>query len=280
MRVREPHKYFIESLIINEDNNPKHWTPEDFERVTKGHACIGYLFATKQRKVGYDKVLNLYLINRKYYRKSEVDNLSIKMAFATFEMKCADYPEDNQYKKRMVFRNPPIEEWLATKDNWITKTANSLAESWQISFDEALSSIYFIVTEFYHRGDVYMGNLNYVYIGVLNKLRMKERHDKNRLYGKNVISGESARYVDKDGNIESWFDTIGEDDPKHAERDTKEFMEDLRRLMSDKFSKREIDQIFNCISVSYLPQNLYKRLLDWRKAHSFKEVRRLLYEGD
>lgn len=274
MRARDAHKYFIESLIIDlHTNNPVLWSVEDWNKVTKGHAVIGYLFTTKQNKVGsYNKVLNLYLINRKFYRKSEVELPLLRLAFYAFENKCTLYPEPKQYAKRMVFMNPPIEEWLATKDNWIAKLANELTESWQITYDEALSSIYFIVTEFYHRGDVYMGNLSYIYKGVVNKLRMKARHDKNRLYGDNVISGDSPRYIDKDGNVETWFDTIGQDDPQHAERDFLEFKEALKQYMLKDFSVREIDQIFRCEKISYLPQNLYKRLFNWRKKHPMKEV--------
>lgn len=273
MREREIHKYFIESLVINDENNPRMWDEADWSRITKGHAVIGYLFSTKKSKFGvFGKTLNLYLINRKFYRKSEVSLNDLRSAEYEFEQKCVQYPNEKQFAKRMVFKNPPIEEWLATKDNWIAKTAKEFADGWQITYDEALSSVYFIIAEFYHRGDIYMGNLHYIYIGVLNKLRMKERHDKNRLYGKNVISGESPRYVDKDGNVESWFDTIGTEDPKYLERDYNDFVDDLKRYMSKDFSPRELDQIFTVPQVSLLPQNLYHRLLRWRSKHTKQEV--------
>lgn len=271
------HKYFIENLVITDENAPSKWTEEDWLKYTKGHACIGYLFTTKDGAFGtFGKILNLYLINRKYYRQSEVDLNELKTSYARFEINCLNYPSQKQYTKRIVFKNPPIEEWLKTKDNWIAKTAKDLSNSWQISYDEALSSIYFIVVKFYHRSDVYMGNLNYIYTGVLNKLRGKERYDKNRLYGKNVISGDSPRYIDKEGNVETWFDTVGVEDTQHLERDYLEFVSELRNFMSKDFSQRELDQIFSVDNVMYLPDSLYVRLLRWRKKHSREEVLKLL----
>ena len=270
--MRTIHKYFIESLIINSENDPMQWTSDDWERVTKGHSVIGYLFCTKAVKFGiYGKTLNLYLINKKHHCNSEVNSKDIYFAASEFYNLCMKYPDEKDYTKRMVFKNPPIEEWLATKDNWISKTTKELSESWEMSYDEVLSIVYSTIVEFFHKGTIYMGNLNYIYKGIVNNLRLKERYDKNRLYGDNVISGESARYIDKDGNIESWFDTIGEDDPAHIERDYRDLVDDIKRAMRKDFSEREVEQIFTVSNVGYLPRNLYIRLLKWRSKHNVKE---------
>lgn len=279
-REREASKYFIEQFIVDDTNNPSTWTEEEFKERTKDNLVIGYLFLVKEGvKFGpATRLLNLYLIKPKYYQ-SEPEKIVVLSDLA----KAWDTWMDHMFKgdeKFMCFQNPPIKEWLNTKENWCMKQADRIVQQWGWTFDDALSQVYWAVMKCYKKGHVYMGNLGYIITAINNSIGMDHRYNKNRLHGGNplVVSGDQQAYQEDDSNDNaccSVWDTIGKDDPYYAEQDYKQFEADLRALMRADFSDREIDQIFTQRS-GYLPMGLYRRLLKWRKKHSIKELRALI----
>lgn len=268
----EVNKYFIENYVLDGMIAIPNWTEEYFTEVTKGHAVIGFLFSTKPGKFGLKvRTLNLYLINRKYYRKSEVTLSELVKAWVEFEEKCIKYPDLKDHNKRNVFKNPPIEEYFKTKDNWIRKIAKTISEHNFCSYDEAICEINYTICKLYNKPHVYMGNLSYVQTAIWNDLRMVHRHEKIRitLHNKNVVSLYGVIAHNKEGNELTIDDIVGVEDKEHAERDFKEFEEECRNLMRSSFSDRELDQIFEQ-KAGYLPMNLYRRLIKWRNKNMDK----------
>lgn len=277
---REASKYFIEQLIISEDNTPDKWTMNEFNLFTKKNACIGFLFSVKKGvKFGPDvKVLNLYLINPEYIVDANNDPIELSFIVAQW-FKFLDNLSNNDVKHKMVFRNPPIKYWLDTKENWCKKQADYVTKKYGWRFDDALSEVYYTVMDLFQKGHVYMGNLGYISNSVANNVKMNHRYNKNRLNGSNplVISGDQTyeEYCGKESNLCSLWDQIGKEDDHVIQDRYEQFEKDLRALMLQDFSNREIDQIFTQ-TAGYLPMNLYRRLLKWRKQHPINELRSLI----
>lgn len=263
---RDPAKYFIETVIINDNNNPGIWNEEKLNKITNGHIIVGYLFTTKNgafNELGH--ILNLYLINKKYYRKDIITLEMLKTAYHTFLVKCKEYTDPNQYAKRNVFQNPPIEEWLRTKDNWCKKIAHKIMEFGSYTMLEAMSEIYNTIVRLYNKPHVYMGNLSYVQTAIFNDLKMSHRKEKVYITGnnENVMSLDAVIEVGKDSDAITLYEIIGIEDSAHREQDYKDFENDCRELLRTEFSDREITQIFTQ-KAGYLPMNIYRRLLNWR----------------
>ena len=279
---REASKYFIEQFICDEDSNPSKWTSDDWNRLTKGNTIIGYLFLVKEGvKFGPPtRLLNLYLIRPKFVKNLADDPIPYTELALGWEKFMANlFDESKSTSQSMVFANPPIGYWLDTKDNWCKKQATNIVDRYNWSFDEALSEVYYVVAKCFQKKHVYMGNLGYVSRAINNSVLMDHRYNRNRLHqgNPNVVSGDQQAYKDEsdDDALCTIWDTLGKDDPWFAEQDYKQFEADVRKLMRDSFSDREIDQIFTQKS-GYLPMNLYRRLLKWRKKHDIKELRKLI----
>lgn len=254
---RNINKYYIEEFALSNTNNPLTWTEESLLDTLKGAKIIGYIFIVKEN-LSYR--LNLYLIRSGAYDSIPLSELQIAWSQLS-------------KSKRMVFKNPPLDEWIKTKDNWCKQEANKIVKKFHWEFNEALSQIYWVIVRLYQKKTVYMGNLGYLQTAIMNSIRSHHRFMRNKLVlgHENVVSGD--QWVKSSANDDTFvtvFDTIGIDDPHFAEQDYLDFEREVRELMREAFSDRELDQIFTQRS-GYLPMNLYKRLLKWRAKHNIKE---------
>lgn len=272
IKSKELSKFYIEQIILEDNNNPGNWTEPQFQSICRHDKLIGFLFSVKNGvKFGEPiKVLNLYLIKPLYYKKEDISLDCLKVAWLEFIAKMAT---EKQYTKMIVFKNPPIEQWMDTKENWCKKQAAKVAEQFNWSFDEALSEVYYTIMKCYSKEHVYMGNLGYIQTSIYNNVRMCIRFNKNRL---NQASGrctslDQTIMESDDGEEITLADCIGEDDSHYIKVEYEDFERDCKALLSKSFSPREIDQILTQ-KAGYLPMNLYRRLVSWRKQHSPAEL--------
>lgn len=262
---RNINKYYIEEFALSNTNNPLTWTEESLLNALKGAKIIGYIFIVKEAS---SYKLNLYLIRSGAYDSIPLSELQI--AWSQF---IDNLIHEKSKNKRMVFKNPPLDEWIKTKDNWCKQEANKIMKKFHWEFNEALSQVYWVIVRLYQKKTVYMGNLGYLQTAIMNSILTHHRFMRNKLVlgHENVVSGDQR--IDLSTNDDGFvtvFDTIGIEDSYFAEQDYLDFEQEVRELMRDKFSDRELDQIFTQRS-GYLPMNLYKRLLKWRAKHNIKE---------
>lgn len=256
-------KYFIKQFIINEISF-QNWFDNEFSKLKEDNIIIGYLF-TKKTTVFQENALifNAYLINRKYYTCGEIGMSIIKQDWELFFV---------NYKT--VFKNPPIKNWLDTKDNWCKKMANKISKTFNIRYNEALSNVYYTIMLCYNKQDVYMGSLNYVSNSIYNNILMDIRFNKKRLNGDNgnTISLSTVLYTDSEGNKLTLEDIVPYVEPEPTDiYDYDKLNKIINKLLSDTFSAREIEQLKNQ-KVSFIPPSIYIRLLRWRKLHNINEV--------
>ena len=272
IKSKEASKFYIEQLLLDNENNPTNWTDDYYNRVIcHGDKCIGYLFSTKEgiRFAPDSRVLNIYLIKPQYYKQAGIYRQELSDQWNIFVSKCIS---EEHHSKRNVFRNPPVEQWIDTKENWCKKLAAKISEQFDWTFSEALSEVYFTVMRCYRKGHVYMGNLGYIQTAVYNSVRMSFRDNRNKL---NQDSGraeslETPIGESDDGEQITLGDCVGVEDPLFAEMEYKEFEKELKDVLLLDFSERELEQILNQKS-GYLPMNLYRRLIRWRGQHSPEE---------
>lgn len=256
-------KFYIKQYIIN-DNSFQDWANKNLNTLLAKDAIIGYIFNTKKTKDFAETpiILNLYLIDKeKSYNKS----ISVEKLGNAWELFFNKY---NNSKKQYVavFQNPPFENWLDTKDNWCKKMANEISKTFGWSFGEALSETYIAILRCYHKGNVYLGNLNYLRKSIYNSVLMTLRETKAKLSLDTVIG------TDNENNELHLSDVVPAEEQLNEESlDYQLFFKSVKDLLSQSFSEREIDQIINYKTI-YLPQNLYKRLLNWRQQHSMEEL--------
>ena len=266
-------KFYIKQFIIN-DNSFQEWANNNLEDILSKDVIIGYIFNVKKVKDFTEPpiILNLYLIDKsKEYTKSiSIDKLqdAWELFFSKIDKNKKDFVS--------VFQNPPFENWLDTKDNWCKKIANEISRTFNWSYEEALSETYIAILKCYHKGNVYLGNLNYLKKSVYNSVLVSLRKNKHKLFcsNGNAISLDTAIGTDNDHESnEIYLSDMIASDVKQTEESLEYQMlfKQVKELLSKTFSEREIDQIINYKSI-YLPQNLYKRLCDWRKKHSVEEV--------
>ena len=176
-------KFYIKQYIIN-DNSFQEWAKNNLNELLVKNAIIGYIFNTKKTKNFAETpiVLNLYLIDKsKNYIKS-INEEKLGNAWELF------FNKFNNSKKEYiaVFQNPPIENWLDTKDNWCKKIATEISKIFNWSFEEALSETYLAILNCYHKGNVYLGNLNYLRKSIYNSVLMSIRSNKNKIFCTNI----------------------------------------------------------------------------------------------
>lgn len=259
--MRNSNKYYIEEFSLDNTNNPLTWTEGSLLNALKGAKIIGYIFIVKEAS---SYKLNLYLIRSGAYDSIPLSELQIAWT---------QFITEKSKSKRMVFKNPPLDEWIKTKDNWCKQEANKIMKQFHWEFNEALSQVYWVIVRLYRKKTVYMGNLGYLQTAIMNSIRQHHRFMRNKLVlgHENVVSGDQwVKSSANDDTIVTVFDTIGIDEPYFAEQDYADFEQEVRGLMREAFSDRELDQIFTQRS-GYLPMNLYKRLLKWRAKHNIKE---------
>ena len=267
---RSLNKYYIKQYIIN-DISFQEWSQTNLSEILDKNKIIGYLFTTLEPKLNEaGKILNLFLIRKEYYDKPSIAIEVLAKDWELFLFKSSN--SNKNYTS--VFRNPPIDQWLDTKNNWCKKIAGELSKTFQMSFTEALSDVYLGIMQCYNKSNVYMGNLNYIRKTIYSIVLMRLRSNKSRLNLDNIMvcSLNTLIGTDKDGNELTLIDIIpAEEDISEDSVDYQFTLAKIKQLLSDSFSPREIDQLITQRTV-YLPVNLYRRLLTWRNKHSVEEV--------
>lgn len=261
-------KLRIITIILTQDNNPLKWTNDDLMTITKHAVVVGYILKNKSKTSNEpNPVLNLYVISGANLSDPTkiIDLHSLQSIFLQWIESLAEDP------KSYMFRNPPLEEWLNTKENWVKKTTYKLSQSYNRPYDECMSTLYMVILKAYNKATVYLGNLHYIVVAVNNELKLEHRFMLNRLHGGHpeaihldaVPSDFNAGLQD---SISSLHEIIGgptfadfEEDRNHAIWE--EILDDLKK----EFSPREIDQIVN--TPGFLPNTLYRKLIKWRKTH-------------
>ena len=275
IKSKEPNKFYIEQIILSEDNNPEVWSKAEFkdalfQSICKHDKLIGFLFSVRQDvKFGLVKILNMYLIKPNYYDKPEITLDELVIAYNLFLEKVKT---ETHHNKMVVFKNPPIKQWIDTKENWCKKQATKVAAQFGWDFDEALSEVYYTIMKCYAKEHVYMGNLGYIQTAIFNNVRMCIRYNKNRLNGMsaNVESLDQIMFESDEGESISLSDILGYEDENFKRLEYEAFKKEVIDALANSFSPREIDQILKQ-KAGYLPMNLYKRLTLWRKKHSREE---------
>lgn len=230
-------KCYIERIKLTDTDNPNTW----FERNENKFTIIGYYLK--------DTLLTLYLLNNiNYSKKISLDKL--KEAY-------------NHHIKTgiTIFHNPPIEEWILTKENWCKRIADKVSKQFNMTFDDALSEVYFNIVTLYKNPKVYIGSLLYIQRSIYNRILMNIRYAKRRLQ---MTSLDEIVNIDDEGEM-SLGDIIGEEDTFPTELEYKEEIEGIKQIMKKSFSDREINEICNYTINSNHP--LYRRLLSWRKKY-------------
>lgn len=256
--MRDGKKYRILNLILDTDDNPTTWTDEEYKIITDSEVIIGYFMKLD----GTQMKMNIYLIPEKQCKGYIVTKNDLKLAYAQWLVNM----RYNQKKTLVQFHNPPIENWLDTKEQWIKKTAHKLSKTFDKPYDEMLSHVHYAIVKAFGKDGVYVGNLGYIERSAYNEVLMDIRNNKNKLI---IDNTEKVRSLDEqfeiDGTVHTLNDIYGEEDQGIAEMDFNETTEEIKKVLSYTFSDREIDQIIN--SQGQLPLNLYRRLLNWRKQH-------------
>lgn len=218
---------------------------DEFYNIITGK-IIGYIFIKGK--------LTIYLIN-KCKENEELDLVDIYNGYLKYIA-----------MNRHVFVNPPLEYWLESKLNWCHKIANKLSTQFNITAEDALSDIYFIITYCYNKGNVYLGSLNYLEKSSMNMHLIKLRKSK---FENSIISLYST--LDKeDGDLEL-CDIIGEEDDGYADLEYQCVKDKAIKMLKRNFSPREIDQILN-VAPSILPHSLLQRLYIWRSKNKKEDL--------
>lgn len=276
IKSQEISKYYIEQIILTDDNNPDLWDEQYYkETICNNDKCIGYLFNLKEASnlVSKVKVLNLYLIKPEYYLESSIENDELREKLKLFEANCA---ESDKYTHKMnVFRNPPLKNWMDTKENWCKKLAHKMSQQFNLTFDDALSEVYYTVVKCYSKSFVYMGNLGYIQTAAYNNIRMRYRTESKTLNQDYNVCDSLDQTISSQNEDNEKFRLIdaipAEKDNELIEFEYNELEADCKKLLSDTFSLRDIDQIIKN-GAGYLPMNIYRKLLKWRKQHSRVEL--------
>lgn len=261
-------KFYIKQFIVNDFNNfVEQWT----ECTDKNNnVIIGCLIMEQKGKFDLTTtIINLYLIDKKYYY-GQVYNLNdILNLYSLYINKCED-----KTKPHLAFINPPIAEWIDSKDNWCKKMAANVSHTYNMSFEEALSEVYYTILKCYKKGTIYMGNLVYIRTAIFNNILCKIRDNKNKVNADSGLAVSMNLSIGKDGEDELTLeDVLSLDDMSESSISYNELVNALRKMMSKVFSNRELDQIINNIaSPQYIPTSTYNKLLKWRKAHSPLEI--------
>lgn len=264
-------KCYIKSYTIN--NSPQEWIANNFDNINKDNAIVGYIFkVVNDKQFNKVYVLNLYLINRLSYKGKEVDKLSLQNNWELFFVKV-----NQNIKNVNIFLNPPLELWLISKDNWLKKVSGIMSKSFNLSFDEAMEEIYYVITKLYVKSNVYLGSLDYIYNAVYSRLLHRYVHTKSQLnQDNNTIDIVSLSKTLSTGDNKDLLleDTLEDDNVINrpgTDMQYNELLNASKDLLSKSFSDREIDQILSN-PIGYWPSRLYVKVKKWRDKHTVKEL--------
>lgn len=260
-------KLHILTITIMPDHNPSLWTDFDLARMTNNQVIVGYILKNASNNSVPKPILNLYIIKPDHLSMPEkiINALTLKNVFMQWLESLAEDP------KSYMFRNPPLDEWLETKQNWVKKVTAKLSYSYNKPYDECQSSLYMVILDCYNKADIYLGNLHYLIVAANNKLKLEHRYMRNRLHGSHPDAIHlDAQPSDFNGSLEDSISSLheiigGVEDSYFEEERRQEIRKSIKDDLLKDFSPREIDQIVN--SPGYLPMPLYRKLLKWRKTH-------------
>lgn len=272
IKSKDKTKFCIEQFILNNVNNFQEWTNERLSNILVDNVIIGYIFSVREGSVlcTDTQVLNLYLIKRKYYNGAEVTIDALVNAWELFLFRC----DTEQVKsKKLVFLNPPIKEFIDTKENWCKKLATKLSTKYNKTFDEALSDVYLTIMNCYTRGTVYIGSLSYIERAAHNLILMEIRNNKIRVNQDSGLAVSLDQVVTESANGEelTLLDMIANDENIGSDLEFEQLKTKAISILSKTFSSREIDQILNT-KQSLLPRPLYKRLWKWRQTNTMEDL--------
>ena len=258
-------KFFIEQFILNKDNDFQQFVEVNSNKLQQ-YTILGYHFSTKEfGTLRETRVLNIYFIRPEYYINKECISLDdLSKAWELF-FNCPT---------KQVFKNPPLKEWIDTKENWCKKLATYIMRAYNKPFEEALSDVYFVVTRLHKKETIYMGSLTYIRNAVINHVKVEFRDNRNKLNQDSglAISLDLPMCVNEDDENISLMDMIAVDTDYYEDNiEYLETLENCKRLLRKTFSDREIDQILN-VKPQFMPKHLYNRLNAWRKQHSPEEI--------
>lgn len=259
LKSRKYNQMQITQIILQLDNNPNLWTDEYLNEYLKGEVIIGYLLEQKTGQFGVCvEKLNLYTIKPEFCNTK--DTISASTLQCYYLQWLVDLRED-QYAR--CFKNPPFRQWFETKENWVKKEASRLCAKYNRDFNETLSDCIWVCMKCAAMPKVYLGNLGYLSTACENEIKMDHRYRKNRLMeGNPAVISLDAELPTSEGTLDG-HDIYGTIDPEHAELDFECKKADILSVLQLDFSEREIDQILN--NAGFLPNNIYRRLLAWRK---------------
>lgn len=261
------------TVVITDENNPLLWTEDQLNALTNNDLVVGYILKNGAPvKSKPQPILNLYLHNVKKTLSDESKLITLTMLQSAFLQWLESLAED---PKSYMFRNPPLEEWLDTKENWVKKISFKLSQSYNRDYDECMSTLYMTILRIYNKGNIYIGNLHYIIVSVNNDLKLEFRYMLNRWYGGHPdaihLDATPSDFVGSlEDSISSLHEIIG--GPTFAdleEERLKDLYEEILEDMKEEFSPREIDQIVN--TPGFLPMPLYRKLLKWRKTHKLED---------
>lgn len=270
VKSRKPGQFKLISFVCSEDDNPSTWAYENtfYSRIDY-EEIIGYYIGLKTGKFGnkYIQVV-LYTINN----CRDCDIISTKTLRDKYEQWLLNIKEESKTTHH-CWQNPPLDMWLATKNEWVIKKSYKYAKQFNITVPETMSFIYEAIINCYTKG--YVGNLNYVERAIVNTILMDFRYNKNY----NTLQALS---ISLDDTIEnslvgqdspaSLAEAIGEEDKGYEDNEFEYVKEKLCKKLESYFSKREIEQIIASDGKrALLPLSLYRKLLRWREKHSKEE---------
>lgn len=261
--IQDDTKIRLMQFVISLENNPIVWTEDTFKDKLSNGEVVGYLLRRLTGKFNTSSfLLTLYVIKPEYIETANafISLNTLRNVFIDWLEGLVDTPD------HIVFCNPPIKEWLDTKENWVKKIAGALASKYRMPYDECLSALFYVIMVCYNKKTVYMGNLNYLEIAANNKIKMDIRDMKNRLHGNHpLVISLDVELADDDNGVTALHDVVGgQCNPCHAEYEYEAFEEAVMDDLEKDFSQREIEQI---LSRNQLPIPLYRRLLKWKKTH-------------
>lgn len=259
-------KFYIKQFNIS-NTSFQDWINTEWNRIKDTQSMLGYLFANN----GSNDILNLYLIDKSKYK----DSIPMEVFTDDWKLFLFNIVKGQTGFKAAVFKNPPIELWLDTKDNWCKKLASRLSKQYDLTFEEALSHVYMSIMKCYNKGNIYMGNLNYITHSAVNNILMEIRHNKKRINQDSGLACSLHQTIGIDSTEDceiTLLDLIAAPDELTTELDYQNALKKATQLLSQSFSQREIDQILSVTQVSHLPTNIYRRLLNWRSKHEVKEI--------
>ena len=260
IKSRRKDQFRIVQIILSPENNPMTWGQSDLMQKTDNEKVIGYLFKQNEEKFGVNSdILNLYVIPN-CRQSDEIIIGDLKRHYTEWFLKRAEKPNARLYK------NPPLEEWLNTKAEWINKVVHRYANQFEKDFNDILSIAYTAIIKCHKTA--YIGNLNYVAKAIYCEICLDLRYNKNKITcdSPNTISLDSI--IDCDEGSPIVAATLGEDDARYNELEFEQIKQEILSTLKYTFSDREIEQILNADGVMMrLPNTLYRRLLRWREKH-------------